>query len=78
MKTILGASWRTSTAGWLGLIASIGAGAGLLAHRNFNFQSPEWLAVFASFTAALGNLNARDNKVSSEAAGAVVVAPPPK
>lgn len=63
---ILGPSWQTKIAGLLGLIAGIGAAAGLLLHNNYNFNSPEWLAVIAAITAGLGNMASRQNNVTSE------------
>ena len=66
---IFGASWRTKIGGIIGLLGSIGLAATQIQHGNWSFGSPEWLAVFAAFGAAWANLNARDNKVSSEQAG---------
>lgn len=77
MQKLLGASWRTSATGWLGLLSAIGSAAELLRQKNYNFNSPEWLAVGSAFVSSIGLLNARDNKVSSEAAGAVIPAPAP-
>lgn len=77
MQKLLGASWRTSLMGWLGLISAIGSAAGLIAHGNYNFQSAEWLGVGAAFTSSIGLLNARDNKVSSQQVGIVPPAPAP-
>jgi hypothetical protein len=70
MKTFLGPSWMPKLMGVLGMLASLGAAAGLLSHGNFNFMSPEWAAVGAGFSAALGNFASRQNNVTSEQAGA--------
>lgn len=62
------ASWRTTSAGVLAIVASVlGAAATLL--DSDPKTNPDWPALIAAFTAGAGLLNARDNKVTSEQAG---------
>lgn len=62
-------SWRTTL---FGLLTVLGAGLHFVAvpmlDGNDSTQ-PEWTVFFTALTTALGLLNARDHKVSSEDAG---------
>ena len=63
------ASWRTTTAGIIAIVISVlGAAQTLL--DNDPKTNPDWPSLIAAFTAGAGLLNARDNKVTSEQAGA--------
>lgn len=63
------ASWRTTAAGIVAiLVAVLGAAQTLL--DNDPKTNPDWISVGAAMTAGVGLLNARDNKVTSEEAGA--------
>jgi len=62
-------SWRTTTAG-IGAIL-IALGSALSAQfDNDPATVPDWGSLIAAVVAGVGLLNARDNKVSSEQAGA--------
>lgn len=62
-------SWKTSAAG-IGAVL-VAAGSALTAmFDNDPATLPDWGAVIAAVIAGIGLLFARDNKVSSEAAGA--------
>lgn len=69
LEKVFGASWKTSLAGVLGILVSIGLGAKLLIAGNVNFNDPAWLAVGTGLTNAFGLLNARDKKITSEQEG---------
>jgi hypothetical protein len=59
-------SWKTTTTGILAILASaIGATQVLIAGGT-----PDWTAVIAAVIAGIGLIAARDNKVTSEQAGA--------
>lgn len=68
------ASWRTSVFGTGGLVAVIAATATSLTDGN-PLTNPDWGAVVAALMACAGLLFARDDKVSSEQAGAGVIKP---
>lgn len=61
-------SWRTTVLGWLALIAAVVAGGSALLdddpNTTVNFQE------IAAALTGVGLIAARDNKVSSESAGA--------
>jgi hypothetical protein len=62
-------SWRTTTAGIAAIVVAIGAAVGALFDAD-PLTLPDWGAVAAAIMAGIGLLAARDNKVSSEQAGA--------
>jgi hypothetical protein len=62
-------SWRTTTAGIAAIVVAIGTAVGALFDAD-PLTSPDWGAVAAAVMAGVGLLAARDNKVSSEQAGA--------
>jgi hypothetical protein len=62
-------SWRTTTAGIAAIVVAIGTAVGALFDAD-PLTLPDWGAVAAAVMAGLGLLAARDNKVSSEQAGA--------
>tara|TARA_R110000824_G_scaffold388986_1_gene584795 strand:+ start:129 stop:341 length:213 start_codon:yes stop_codon:yes gene_type:complete len=69
MQKLLGASWKTTIFGWLGLVAA-GAIAGQAVLSN---DSVNWIAFSEAIVIvfpSLAAIFARDNKVSSESAGA--------
>jgi uncharacterized membrane protein YhiD involved in acid resistance len=63
------ASWRTTIAGVGAILVAVGS-AFAAYFDNDPMTNADWGAVVASIIAGVGLLNARDNKVSSEAAGA--------
>jgi hypothetical protein len=62
-------SWRTTTAGIAAIVVAIGTAVGALFDAD-PLTLPDWGAVAAAIMAGIGLLAARDNKVSSEQAGA--------
>ena len=62
-------SWRTTTAGIAAIVAALATAAVALFDAD-PLTTPDWGAVGAAFMAGDGLLAARDNKVSSEQAGA--------
>ncbi len=62
-------SWRTTTAGIAAIVAAVGTAVGALFDAD-PLTLPDWGAVAAAVMAGIGLLSARDNKVSSEQAGA--------
>lgn len=62
-------SWRTTSVGIAGLLALIGGAAKLVLDGDPS-TNPDWNAVIPAGLALIGSLVARDNKVSSEEAGA--------
>ena len=62
-------SWRTTTAGIAAIVVAIGTAVGALFDAD-PLTLPDWGAVGAAVMAGIGLLAARDNKVSSEQAGA--------
>jgi hypothetical protein len=62
-------SWRTSVAGLGAIFVSVGAALTAM-FDNDPLTNPEWGVVIAAIIAGVGLLSARDNKVSSEQAGA--------
>ena len=62
-------SWKTSLAGILQFLAIAAAQISTLFDADPT-TNPEWSLVVASFVTLVGLLRARDNDVSSEAAGA--------
>lgn len=67
-RLFIGASWRTSIAGWVCLIAAIATGAKALLDGDPS-TSPSIEAIVAA-AAGVGLISARDNTVTSKAAGA--------
>jgi hypothetical protein len=62
-------SWRTTTAGIAAIVVAIATAVGALFDAD-PLTLPDWGAVAAAIMAGVGLLAARDNKVSSEQAGA--------
>ena len=62
-------SWRTTTAGIAAIVVAVGTAVGALFDAD-PLTLPDWGAVGAAVMAGIGLLAARDNKVSSEQAGA--------
>jgi hypothetical protein len=62
-------SWRTTTAGIAAIVAALATAVVALFDAD-PLTTPDWGAVGAAFMAGVGLLAARDNKVSSEQAGA--------
>lgn len=65
----MNASWRTSVAGIAAIVTAVASAVVALFDADPN-TVPEWGAVVAAVMAGVGLLAARDNKVSSESAGA--------
>lgn len=64
---LLGPSWRTTLSGLLTILATIGHVAdAILAGKPI-----DWTIAMTGITTGIGLLTARDNKVSSEQAGAI-------
>lgn len=68
---IIGPSWRTNVSGLAAILASLAH----LLDGIINNKPIDWTMTLASLTSGFGLLFARDNKVSSEAAGAVTPKP---
>ncbi len=66
----MNASWRTATAGILAILAALIGAAQSLIDSN-PATNPDWSSLTVAVMAGIGLIKARDNKVSSEAAGAV-------
>jgi len=62
-------SWRTTTAGIAAIVVAVGTAVVALFDAD-PLTIPDWGAVAAAVMAGIGLLAARDNKVSSEQAGA--------
>jgi len=62
-------SWKTTTAGIAAIVAALATAAVALFDAD-PLTTPDWGAVAAACMAGVGLLAARDNKVSSEQAGA--------
>jgi hypothetical protein len=69
-------SWRTTAAGIGAILVAVG-GAVQAMFDNDPVTQPEWGAVIAACIAGFGLILARDNKVSSEQAGATPPADTP-
>lgn len=65
----MNASWRTTLAGIAAIVTAVASAVAALFDSD-PATVPEWGAVAAAVMAGVGLLNARDNKVSSESAGA--------
>jgi hypothetical protein len=65
MKT----SWRTTAAGAIAIVVAVLGVAGAMIDGDDKTQ-PDWASFGAAVMAGVGLLAARDNKVSSEDAGA--------
>ena len=65
----MNASWRTTVAGIAAIVTAVASAIAALLD-NDPTTVPEWGAVAAAVMAGVGLLNARDNQVSSEQAGA--------
>lgn len=65
----MNASWRTTVAGIAAIVTAVASAIAALLD-NDPTTVPEWGAVAAAVMAGVGLLNARDNNVSSEQAGA--------
>ena len=68
---LLGASWRTNLSGLLTILATLGH----IADAILNGKPIDWTIAMAGLTSGIGLLTARDNKVSSEQAGAGIIPP---
>lgn len=62
-------SWRTTTAGIAAIVAAIGTAVVALFDTD-PATLPDWGAVAAAVLAGIGLIAARDNRVTSEQAGA--------
>lgn len=62
-------SWKTTTTGIITAVTAILSAIGLILDGNPQ-TNPDYAATIAAVTAGLGLVFARDNKVSSEDAGA--------
>jgi hypothetical protein len=69
MDAIKGGSWRTTVAGIAAIVVAVGTAVTAL-FDNDPVTIPDWGAVAAAVMAGLGLIAARDNRVSSERAGA--------
>lgn len=65
----MGPSWRTSAAGLAAILTAGGTAITALVD-NDPLTNPDWAALIAACIAGIGLLLARDNRVSSEQAGA--------
>lgn len=65
----MNASWRTTVAGIAAIVTAVASAIAALLDADPT-TVPEWGAVAAAVMAGVGLLNARDNRVSSEQAGA--------
>ena len=65
----MNASWRTTVAGIAAIVTAVASAVVALFDADPT-TVPEWGAVVAAVMAGVGLLNARDNRVSSEQAGA--------
>ena len=73
LLNLIGPSWRTNLSGLLTIFATLGHVAdALLAGKPI-----DWTIAMAGLTSGIGLLTARDNKVSSEQAGAEIIPPKP-
>lgn len=63
------ASWRTSMLGIFTILAALGSAGKAYLDGNPD-TNPDWLVLSAAITTGWGLICARDEKVSSEAAGA--------
>lgn len=59
-------SWKTTIAGVSSILIAVGGILGALS----NGASPDWTAAIAAIVSGIGLIAARDNGVTSEAAGA--------
>ena len=66
---LLGSSWRTSVAAW-GVLATTVGNALNAAFDSDPATNPDWVLVITAALAAFGFISARDNRVTSEQAGA--------
>ena len=62
-------SWKTTVAGIAAIVVALGTAVGALFDAD-PLTTPDWGAVVAACMAGIGLIAARDNKVSSEQAGA--------
>lgn len=67
-------SWRTTTTGVLAILAALIGAAQALIDGN-PATNPDWTSIAAAIMAGVGLITARDNGVTSEAAGAVPPTP---
>jgi len=65
----MNASWRTTIAGIAAIVAAL-SGVLVALLDNNPATNPDWTATIAAITAGIGLIAARDNGVTSEAAGA--------
>lgn len=62
-------SWKTTVTGIVAVLSAVTAAATLLLDGNPT-TNPDWTSTIAAVSAGLGLIFARDNKVTSEQAGA--------